>query len=341
MKPDSQRTVLRATGLRVGYRSWKSEHVVLRDLSLQVKRGDLICLLGPNGVGKSSLLRTIAKVQPPLAGTIELDGVDMTRISPLELARKLGVVLTDRVEVGALPAYRIVELGRYAHLNWAGTPGIRDHEVVRWALTVVGAQHLATQDYNTLSDGERQRVMIARALAQEPIVLLLDEPTAFLDVASRVELMGLLRRLAIEEDLAIVLSTHDLELALRTADTMWLASTSGKFLVGAPEDVVLAGHVGEVFESSSVHFDPRERTFRLIPGSRGFAKVEGEGLPAFLAAAVLEREGYAIAKNGGATVEVTVTEGAKWVAVFSEHQKDSGESFAELAVCVRRGARGR
>ena len=134
--------------------------------------------------------------------------------------------------VGALTARRLVELGRYPYWDWSGRMTARDHEVVSWAIESIGAAHLATRDTTSLSDGERQRFMIARALAQEPSILLLDEPTAFLDVPSRVELMGLLRRLAREEQLAIVVSTHDLELALRMADTIWLVSRGNKLEVG-------------------------------------------------------------------------------------------------------------
>jgi iron complex transport system ATP-binding protein len=137
----------------------------------------------------------------------------------------------------------------------------RDHKAVDWAIDAVGARHLADRDFSRLSDGERQRVMIARALAQEPVLLVLDEPTAFLDVSSRIEVMGLLRRLTRGGPLAVIASTHDLELALRTADVIWLAMPGGELVTGAPEDVVLTGDLGRAFEGRQTRFDPEARRF--------------------------------------------------------------------------------
>lgn len=157
---------LQTHNLAVGYRQRWRRTVVLSDLNLTVRPGELVCLLGPNGIGKSTLLRTISKIQAPLAGSIALDGVSLRDLGQIDLARCLGVVLTERVTIGALPAYRLVELGRYPHLGWSGRLSDRDDEVVRWAIAAVRAQHLAGRDSSELSDGERQRIMIARALAQ-------------------------------------------------------------------------------------------------------------------------------------------------------------------------------
>ncbi|MGH9202023.1 MAG: ABC transporter ATP-binding protein, partial [Vicinamibacterales bacterium] len=179
------------------------------------------------------------------------------------LARRVGVVLTERVLIDALPARRIVELGRYAHAGWWGRVTDDDRCVVQWALDAVGATHLASRDFNQLSDGERQRVMIARALAQEPSLLVLDEPTAFLDVTSRVEVWGLLRNLAKERRLAILVSTHDLELALRMASVVWLIMPDRRIAVDTPEDIIAAGAVGAAFGTRNIRFDPTERTFRF------------------------------------------------------------------------------
>ena len=154
----------------------------------------------------------------------------------------------------------------------------RDHEVVSWAIDAVGADHLADRDFARMSDGERQRVMVARALAQEPVLLVLDEPTAFLDVPSRVELMGLLRRLTRGGSLAVIVSTHDLELALRTADVVWLLLPGGEVVTGAPEDVILSGGIATAFEGRQIRFHPEERGFRWLTGDRGTAAVRGDGL---------------------------------------------------------------
>jgi iron complex transport system ATP-binding protein len=324
--------------LAVGYKSRSSQNLVLDKLNLSVRRGELVCFLGTNGTGKSTLLRTVSRLQPALAGTVEIEGVELRRLSQLELARRLGIVLTERPTVGALTARRIVELGRYPYWDWAGRMSTRDHEVVHWAIEAVGAEHLASRDIMSLSDGERQRFMIARALAQEPSILLLDEPTAFLDVPSRVELMGLLRRLAREQQLAIVASTHDLELALRMADTLWLVSTGRKIYTGTPEDLILAGTVAEAFQAKSIRFHPEERAFRFISDARGRAIVEGVGLHARLAAAVLEREGYEVVTDGDGLRVTIASNSTHWKATVGG-SLHTGEDFAALTQLARLLAR--
>ncbi len=322
--------------LAVGYRTRRQRRAVLERVNLSVSAGELVCLLGPNGIGKSTLLRTLARMQPALWGRVELDGIDLRSIDQLALARRLGVVLTERVFVEALPVRRVVELGRYPYSNWFGRLTEADRRVVDWAIDAVGARHLAERDFSQLSDGERQRVMIARALAQEPVLLVLDEPTAFLDVPSRVELIGLLRQLTREAKLAVVISTHDLELALRTADRVWLVMPGGELMTGAPEDVVLAGGIAQAFEGRHIRFHPEVRSFRLLTGDGGDAAVHGSGLRAALTAAVLEREGYAVVstaplEGGGLSVHA---DDAGWRATIGDREI-RGSDFASLAAFVR------
>jgi iron complex transport system ATP-binding protein len=244
---------------------------VLAGLDFSARPGEFVCLLGPNGIGKSTLLRTIARMQPPLAGSLELDGTDIRRLSPSELAKRLGVVLTERVGVEALSARRVVEFGRYPHSGWLGGLEERDRLAVDRALDAVHITSVADRDLSKLSDGERQRVMIARALAQEPAVLLLDEPTAFLDVTSRRELMQLLRRLADAEGLTVIASTHEVELALRTADLIWLLTRDGRLLAGSPGEMILGGSIPETFSGAAIHAATKEATMKSISTMRGDA----------------------------------------------------------------------
>jgi cobalamin transport system ATP-binding protein len=325
---------LRTRDLAVGYRSRGVRRAVLEHVDLTVRAGELVCLLGPNGIGKSTLLRTVARMQPALWGSVELGGSDLGSITQTELARRLGVVLTERLGVEALAVRRIVELGRYPYSGWFGRITDRDRAVVDWAIDAVGARHLADRDFSRLSDGERQRVMIARALAQEPVLLVLDEPTAFLDLPSRVELIGLLRQLTRDAALAVVVSTHDLELALRTADVIWLVMPGGQLTIGAPEDVVLAGDLGQAFEGRRIRFHPEERSFRLLGGDRGDAAVQGAGLRASLAAAVLEREGYAVVSDSGRCALCVQASESGW-RVTADHREWSGADFASLAAFLR------
>lgn len=255
--------ILRARGLAVGYRGRRIRREILRGINLDMRAGELVCLLGPNGIGKSTLLRTLVGLQPPLAGDITIDGEPLAAISPTALARRIGVVLTERVVVDTLRAQRVVELGRYAYSGWWGTLGAADQAAIDWAINAVSARHLMERDFSTLSDGERQRVMIARALAQEPSLLVLDEPTAFLDIGARVELWGLLRQLASRRQLAVVISTHDLEHALRVADTLCLVSGDGAMTIDSPAEVISSGALAATFSSPNIRFDPRERTFHF------------------------------------------------------------------------------
>lgn len=212
---------LRAQDLAVGYRSRGAGRAVLERINLDVHPGELVCLLGPNGIGKSTLLRTLARLQPALRGSIEIDGAPLEKLSAADLARRIGVVLTERISVESLPARRVVELGRYPHSGWLGRVSAHDRAVVEWAIEAVGATRFADRDIGRLSDGERQRIMVARALAQEPLLLVLDEPTAFLDFSSRTAVMELLRGLTRAGPLAVIVSTHEVELAWRTADVIW------------------------------------------------------------------------------------------------------------------------
>jgi iron complex transport system ATP-binding protein len=323
---------LQTRDLAVGYRIRRQRRAVLERVSVSIALGELVCLLGPNGIGKSTLMRTLARMQPPLWGSIELGGSALESLSGAELAQRLGVVLTERVAVESLRVQQVVELGRYPHSSWLGGLNARDREVVSWALDAVGASHLVDRDFGRISDGERQRVMVARALAQEPVLLMLDEPTAFLDVPSRVELMGLLRRLTREGSLAVVVSTHDLELALRTADVIWLLMPGGEVVAGAPEDVIASGAIAQAFEGRQIRFHAEERSFRWLTGERGFAAVEGCGFRAEMAKAVLEREGFAVVAEPQA-VTVHVDE-AMW-RLSANGAVVRGDTFRALAAELR------
>ncbi len=285
--------VLTATSLCTGY---QAEAPVSKGLSLSLEAGELVCLLGPNGAGKSTLLRTLAGMQAPLSGEVRLLGDRLHRLPPRTLARRLSLVLSEPLRVGLLSAYDVVALGRHPYTNWWGGLSDRDDRVVRWALSAVGAEALSQRPLARLSDGERQRVAVARALAQEPALLLLDEPTAHLDVPGRVEVLQLLRQLARETRRAIVLSTHDLELALRGADTIWLLS-AGALQVGAPEDLVLDGAIARAFEREGVSFEPQTGTFSFQVPTRGTATVVGEGLTATWTRRALTRAGYCVVET--------------------------------------------
>ena len=290
--------VLAAADLAVGYRHPRRPPVVVVDgLQLALRAGELVCLLGPNGAGKSTLLRTLAGLQPPLAGHIWLEGEELGQLSAQALARRLSIVLTERVDVGNLSAWGLVALGRHPYTDWTGRLSPQDRAVVEWAIQAVGATELAPRLVSELSDGERQKVMIARALAQEPRLMLLDEPTAFLDLPRRVEIMGMLRVLAQETRRAILLSTHDLDLALRSADRIWLLAQDGSLQTGAPEDLVLSGAFQATFRSDGVEFDPQAGSFRISQNGAGTVHLLGEGLALTWTRRALERVGFRVVEG--------------------------------------------
>lgn len=225
--------------------------------------GSFTCLLGPNGAGKSTLMRTMAGFLPPVSGTLELLGTPPAGYGPAALARTVAVVLTDRVNVEALRVRSLVALGRSPYTGMMGTGDPAGEEAVAEALRLTGTKALAERELNTLSDGERQKVMIAKALAQQTPVMLLDEPTAFLDFPSKVEMMLLLRRLAHGSGKTILLSTHDVELALATADSLWLLDRNTGLRAGTPGELSANGSIAGCFNRPGITYDAATRRFLI------------------------------------------------------------------------------
>jgi iron complex transport system ATP-binding protein len=329
-------TALQTIDLSIGYGT--SVAPLAAGLNLGLPRGELVCLLGPNGTGKSTLLRTLCGLQPPLAGRVLLEGQDLVGLSPVARGRRLAVVLTDRITAGMMTGYDVVALGRHPHTDWTGSLTPRDHQAIAQALESTDATALAARQVSELSDGERQRVMVARALAQQPAVMLLDEITAFLDLPRRIEIMDLLAALAHERGLAIVVSTHDLELALRTADRLWLFH-GGRLRGGAPEDLVLSGAFDEAFATHGLSFDRATGTFKAGRIGTGTASVIGAGPTAVWTGRALERAGYTLA-TGHETVSIRVEvhhtpAGLQWLLVHDERTEVIGT--LELLVARLRG----
>ena len=286
-----------AKHLNIGYQHSTGETIVASGLDCSLSGGELVCLLGPNGAGKSTLIRTLAGIQKSLAGDLKLSGKAMNGIAKRERARAVSVVLTEAMPSGMMDAYSLVSLGRHPYSGWFGRLTDQDHERIEWAIDAVGAGSLANRQVSELSDGERQKISVARALAQEARLMLLDEPTAFLDLPRRVELMSILRDLAHHENLALLLSTHDLELALRFADRLWLMTPEGKLLQGAPEALALNGQFAEVFATESLNWDVSTGSFWAYPVACLKVRLEGQGIEQVWAQRALERLGFGIAQD--------------------------------------------
>ena len=255
MKPDQ--IILKTTNLAVGYRNGSDQVTLLKGLDLALEKGKLVALLGQNGAGKSTLLRALTCDEKPLGGTIEVNGRNLAELSQKERSRLIGLVSTDRIQAGALTVTELVGLGRQPHTGFLGRMDDEDREIVRQAMIDSGIAGKADAYVASLSDGERQKAMIARALAQQTAIIILDEPTAFLDVASRIETMRLLRSLAHERGKAVLLSSHDISQSLMLADELWLITTDRQVLSGTTADLVASGAMDCLFDNQSIRFNPQ------------------------------------------------------------------------------------
>lgn len=240
--------------LSIGYQTKGHERIVASGLNATLRQGELTCLLGSNGIGKSTLLRTLSAFQPKLGGRILMRGRDITEYTDRELSHEIGIVLTEKPDVRNLTVTEMVAMGRSPYTGFWGTLNDNDRQIVDSVIAQVGIDQLKDRMVHTLSDGERQKVMIAKVLAQQTPVIYLDEPTAFLDFPSKVESMQLLRRLAVEEQKTILLSTHDVELSLQVADCIWLMEPEA-LSVGTPHELAAQGVLGRFIERDGIHFD--------------------------------------------------------------------------------------
>ena len=250
--------------LTIGYSAKGNEKVVARGLNAAINSGELTCLLGQNGIGKSTLLRTLSAFQPALDGNILLASSPLTAFSDQQLSRMISVVLTEKLAIKNMTARELIAMGRAPYTGFWGRLTEEDHQVVRDAIRLVGIEPLAERMIQTLSDGERQKVMIAKALAQQTPIIYLDEPTAFLDYPSKVEIMQLLRRLAVQEQKTIFLSTHDVELSLQVADRIWLMESHSQLSVGTPRQLADQGILSRFIERGGITFDRATLTPRIF-----------------------------------------------------------------------------
>ena len=250
-----KKIVIQGKDLSIGYRTGKKEKIVHQHLNFQLHAGELTCLLGANGAGKSTLLRTLSASQPSLKGELLILDKTVSAYTEKERSRTIGVVLTDKTFTGGLSVYELVALGRQPHTGFFGRLTKEDRRIVEEAMENVGIAHKARNYTAELSDGERQKVMIAKALVQECPLILLDEPTAFLDVVSRIEIMHLLHRLAVEQNKAILLSTHDIEQALVLSDKLWLLTKGEGLQYGVTEDIILSHRMDSLFPHKDIRFD--------------------------------------------------------------------------------------
>lgn len=247
--------ILETHNMAVGFGQGSKRTALLRNLNLRLEQGLMVALLGRNGAGKSTLLKALTCDTMPVEGSMEIDGRPSTQINKRDLSRLVALVATERIMGGAFTIRELVALGRQPHTGFLGRLSHHDNEVVDSCLDAVGITDKAEQHVANLSDGERQKAMIAKALAQETPIILLDEPTAFLDVASRIETMKLLHKLAREQNKAVLLSSHDISQSLLLADELWVITNDRDVIIGTTEQVVMSGAMDKVFSNSTIMFN--------------------------------------------------------------------------------------
>lgn len=261
----NQKAIIRLEHLSTGYVGKHKTRVIASNVNASLYSGQLTCLLGANGAGKSTLLRTLCALQPALSGNTYIQDKLLSEYTDKQLAKTISVVLTERFDLRNMSVIELTGMGRSPYTGFWGKLSKEDLEIVEECLQLVGIESLKKRMVHTLSDGERQKVMIAKALAQKTPVIFLDEPTAFLDYPSKVEIMQLLHTLAHDYGKTIFLSTHDLELALQIADKLWLMDKEQGLRIGIPEDLSLDGSLEKFFSKKGIFFDYQSGLFKVVP----------------------------------------------------------------------------
>lgn len=262
---DRRRKIIRAEGAGVGYHG----KTLIGDLSFSIRRGEIVSLIGPNGAGKSTILKSLTKQLALISGTVFLNGKDLSAMSAASVAGKMAVLLTEKVKEGYLTAFDVAAMGRYPYTGRMGILSDEDRNKTKKALDAVEALELASRPFAELSDGQKQRVLLARALAQEPEVLVLDEPTTYLDVRYQMKLMDLLLLLARKQNITVIVSLHEIEQAARISDRILMVRGDRTVRIGTPEEIFGSGEIETLFNLEPGRYDP-------LLGSAELMKAEGE-----------------------------------------------------------------
>jgi iron complex transport system ATP-binding protein len=320
--------IISLENLSIGH---QPEEALLKDIHLSVGTGEMVALIGRNGTGKSTLLKTMIGLLPSLGGTCKLEGKPIEDHGLSARARLVSFVSSQLAQLPALSVEELVALGRLPYTGWMGRLRQADRALVQQALEEVSLLSFATRKLDQLSDGERQRALIARAFVQDTRLMVLDEPTAFLDIPNTYDLIRLLSRFR-DRGKSMVYSTHDLETAMQYADKMWVIH-GGRIHEGAPEDLGLSGLFDELFSTSGIHYDEPSRRFLFKGISRGTVRLEGSGNRGYVwTVNALERLGYRVEKQGRLHILLEADgPGYRWIL----RKKDASVSFSSLYKLAR------
>ncbi|MBS2212401.1 ABC transporter ATP-binding protein [Carboxylicivirga mesophila] len=319
--PMDNAVLLQSNDLAVGYRQSGNKSLVLhKDINVQLHRGEFACLLGPNGAGKSTLIKTLSGFIPKMAGKVSVNGKALADYKRNELAKVVSVVLTERLQIPNMTVFDLVALGRTPYTDFFGMLSKHDKQLVKQAIDDVGLSGFANRQLVCMSDGERQKAMIAKALVQDTPLIILDEPTAFLDLPSKIEIVQLLKKLARERNRGILLSTHDLDLALQLADKIWLLAQGRQLEAGVPEDLVLANGFRRFFEKEGILFDNESGSFKVEREQMKTIRVIGKGVEYKWLSHALNRTGYQTTVEEGNYPNIEIDSNANKAYIL--HQTD-------------------
>jgi iron complex transport system ATP-binding protein len=326
-----QTDILSIRSLKIGYQSGRNSRILLPPLNAGAGKGELIAVIGKNGIGKSTLLRTIAGLQAALSGEIFYEERNLRDYSRTDLAQTVGYISTEIVKVSSMRVYDLVALGRFPYTNWLGKMEAADHQIIMDAIEKTGLSVLRDRFISELSDGERQKAMIARILAQDTDIMIMDEPTAFLDIGSKFEILHLMHRLSQNSGKTIIFSTHDLNVALSQADKIWLVLPEG-IEEGAPEDLMLRGAFDNLFESSAVRYNPDNGTYSFMPEKKGEIFMEGSGIMLHYSKKALVRAGFSVIEgNNQPCLEVPSGDCTLWQFRDRERVRSFGSLYDFIA----------
>ena len=306
--PASKR-ILHTGELSVGYTERGKKNPVQSGLLLNLCEGDFVCLIGPNGCGKSTLIRTLGGIQKPVSGNIFIYDKELDKLPHSIRNRYIHTVLTDRTSVDHITVEEVAALGRYAYTNWLGSLSEQDRTCISRSLEQVGLTGFEERMLSTLSDGEKQRAFIAKALASDAPLLLLDEPTAHLDVSNRVEILTLLRNLSIATGHTCLVSTHDLDLALQLADEIWLMFPKSGIVCSTPEEIIHEGYLDRIFGNDTLYFNAATGNFALRRSGKHTIRIEeNSAIPGF-ARRTFERLGFSVDGMEEPVASVSINKG--------------------------------
>ncbi len=331
-----EKPIIEGKNITIGYQNSgiKKSVSVLSNLNFEVYRGEMIGLMGQNGCGKTTILKAICRLNDHLAGDIFILNKNIRHYSSEELAKVVSVVLTDRLDLPNTTVEEVIKNGRYPYTNLWHKLDKQNQQIIEEAMRLTGTYELRFKNFNQLSDGQKQKTLIAKAIAQDTPIMLMDEPTSFLDISSKIEILDILKNIVIKKKISILFSTHDWDVVLEVANRVWIVGPEGKLVYGLPEDLILSKRLEKTLDLSNFRFDYEKGKFVLIKPTRQRVKLKGtEQLSLYWTRHALEKEGLAV-EDGHEVVSdvplIEISEDAKSWSLFFKDQTHKCESIDHL-----------